>query len=734
MTLPPLKSSTARTDVTIGRLVAALSHYRRLALGIAMACALAGMAYVLLARPVYQADMMIQLDDAATSSSTWSLLGDAASLFDMKSSPAAETQIIGSRLVVERAVDKLRLHIGIEPAASGWLSRWRAAPGPVPEVLRFDVPAGLEGEPFVLTMESEGWRLEGPGLDVPMRVRAGIEQVLSTAVGDFRVQVAACACQPDARFELVRHSWRKTVADVRGRLVVQEKARQSGVLIVTLAGHDPERLRALVREIGDQYVRQNVERKSAEAAQSLVFLERQLPSLKQELEAAQDRYTSMTARHGVVDLNEEARLALKAASDAGTQRLWLTQKRQELVTRFTEAHPGVMAIDRQLDVVRQKQQDMEKVMRGLPALQRQTAQLALDVRIATERYTSLLSSAQQLALMKAGRVASARVVDPAEVAEDPVAPNRLMVLVAAMLAGIVAGAGAAFAADWMASAVSEPDEIEHVLGVPVLGVVPRSARQAELDAARQRPDERLLCGVAKSDPAIESLRSLLTALQLSSLSRERNVLLVTGSEPAAGKTFVSANLAAVLAAAGQKVLLIDGDMRRGTVHWMFGRDAAPGLSEVLAHAADWQQVVQRELASGLDLISCGDPQPHVGDMLARADLDTLLGEARQRYDVVLIDTPPALAAADAARLARHADLVLLVARAGHSRLADLTAACKQLRQCGAAVGGVVLNDLVPRLGCYGYPYAGYGGYGADMPGRTRPRGFSFRRRRDGGVA
>lgn len=707
-----------RDELTLARLAGVLLRYRMLCLAIIGACTLAGLAYAMLARPVYQADMMIQLDDGAASSSTWSLLGDAASLLDLKSSPAAETQIIGSRLVVERAVERLRLHIDTRPrlawTGQGWLARWRGEPAPSVEAARFDVPREREGQAFRLTMAQGGaWQLTGTGLETPLDGQVGVERTLATAGGEFRLNVAACACGPGASFEIVRQSWQKTVTDVRARLSVQEKARQSGVLMVTLTGLERGRLQALLHEIGEQYIRQNMERKSAEAAQSLVFLDRQLPGLKRQLELAQDRYASMNARHGVVDLSEEARLALKAAAEAETQRLWLTQKRQELVTRFTSAHPGLQAVDSQLDVVRRKQLDLDRVVRGLPDLQRQATQLELDVRVATELYTSLLASAQQLQLMKAGRVASARVVDVAQAAEDPVAPNRVAVVLLAVLGGVIAAAGAALARDWLACVVGEPEEIEQALGVSVLGVVPHSIRQQRLAAGNEREPgaPRLLSSVARTDPAVESLRSLRTALQLSNLSRERNVVLVTGCEPGAGKTFVSANLAAVLAAAGQRVLLIDGDMRRGVLHTIFDCQPAPGLADALAGQVGVDGVVRHDVMPGMDLICQGTPHPHVGELLAGADLVRFADKVRQHYDVVLIDAPPVLAAADATLLARHADLVLLVARADHSHMADLVATARSLRVSGVTVSGVILNGLVRRRGHYGYRY-GYD-YGDD---------------------
>ncbi len=708
--------SDPRDTISLARLAEVLLRRRWHVATITLAFSLLGLGYALVVRPVYQADLMIQLDDGAAASSAWSLLGDAASLFDVKSSPGAETQIIGSRLVVQRAVEALHLDIKARPSRlpviGDLLERWRTTHGGAAEVIdvaRFDVPRAHEGEAFVLTMQSAtAWQLEGPGLAVPLRGEVAVERAVQSHAGEIRLKVAACSCRPGAVFTLVRHSRHKTVAAVRDKLLVKEPARQSGVLVATLTGPDPEQVRALLHEIGEQYVAQNVARRSAEAAQSLAFLERQLPDLKRQLEIAQGRYTSMTAQEGIVDLTEEARIALKSAAETQTQLLWLKQKRQELATRFTGEHPSLQAVEQQLGVVRGKQQDLDRIVRQLPELQRRTAQLTLDVRVATDLYTSLLASAQQLELMKAGRVASARVVDLAEAAEDPVAPDRLRVVLIAMLAGLIAGAGSALALEWIARTVGEPEEVERILGLSVLGIVPDSAQQHRISATDAGNDGvRLLASVAPSDPAVESLRSLRTALQLSGLSPEHNVLLMTGGEPGAGKTFAVANLAAVLASAGQRVLLVDGDMRRGTLHRIFRRPAAPGLAEALGDVARAGGMVQREVLHGVDLLCQGSPHPNVGELLAVADYGACITALRGHYDIVLIDTPPVPVAADAAAMARHADVVLLVARMNHSRFEDLEAACKRLRMCGITPDGVILNGFQPRLGSYGYRHGGY---------------------------
>jgi tyrosine-protein kinase Etk/Wzc len=379
----------------------------------------------------------------------------------------------------------------------------------------------------------------------------------------------------------------------------------------------------------------------------------------------------------------------------------LLNKRDELATRFTSAHPGMVAVERQISAVRQQQQDFEQTVRRLPALQQRAAELKLDMRVATDLYTVLLGSTQQLQLMKAGRVASARIVDVAVTAKEPVRRNRSAVMLVFLFGGLATSIGFVVLAGWLSGAVSEPDEIERALCVGVLGTLPLLKTQRKLDeSGRGRP----MALTAPSDPVIECIRSLRTALVLSNPNPEKNVLLVTAAEPGAGKSFLAANLAVVLAGAGQRVLLVDADTRRGYLHESFGMSQAPGLSDPLAGTAQFDGIVHADVAPGVDLIARGSTLPDIHDPFTGAGLEPVLDAYRSRYAWVIVDTPPVLATADTTMLARHANVLLLVARSGQSRLSDLKESCKRLRLCGLTPTGVILNGVVPRLGRYGTSY------------------------------
>jgi tyrosine-protein kinase Etk/Wzc len=697
-----------------------------------VAATLAGLLFgalgAVLLPPRYQADMMIQVESAPEGAAANNLVADVSALFDVKSSAAAEAQIVASRLVVTRSVDRVRYFVDARPkrlpligaplsrliggVPPAWLAgfggyAWGAESA---DIARFDVPAALEGERFTLTTPLPGvWLLSGPGVDAPVQGRVGAPATIASAYGPLTLDVAGFQAPPGTRFALVRQSRSQIIGDVQDALTVQERVKQSGVVIATLTGDDPGRVERLLSEIGRQYAAQNVARKSADAAQSLAFLERQLPTMKRQLQDAEARFTAMRNQNGTIDLPEEARLSLQQDAQTRTQLLLLQQKRDELTTRFNQRHPSLVALDRQIGALRAAQADIERQIKRMPDLQQDVARLTLDVRVHTDLYTALLNNVQQLQLVKAGQVGNVRIVDFPVVPDDPVKPNKLVLILGGTLAGCVLGIAFAFARDLLFGGVASPDEIERALPLDVYAVVPAAAAQRALHRhiTALAGGQHLLAVNAPGDPAVESLRSLRTALRFGQSGASNSTLLITSAEPGAGKSFVIANLAAVLGGSGHRVAVVDADLRRGHLNQYFGLARQPGLAEVLDGAMPVDDALRPEVAPHVDLLTTGALPANPDALLFGPHLGPLLDTLRARYDYVLIDAPPVLAAADATVIGRHAPIVLMIVRAGQTRIGDLRESLKRLRRGGVTSAGAVLNGFAPRLGGYGGKYEGY---------------------------
>ncbi|WP_454726790.1 MULTISPECIES: polysaccharide biosynthesis tyrosine autokinase [Cupriavidus] len=680
-----------------------------------------GIAYAFLARPVYQADILVQVEDSPNSAN--SLLGDVSSLFDVKALATAEIEIIRSRMVVGKAVDNLRLYISARPSYFPFVGAWIAGrsgglsePGLLGfggfawakesiDVVQFDVPASVEGEKFKLTALGEGrYRLEQPSLDTPLEGWVGQVLKASQSVGTITLLVTDLKAKPGIVFDLVRSSQLQTIESLQNQLKIAEKGKQSGIIGASLDGTNPKLTASILNEIGEEYVAQNIKRKAAEAEKSLVFLGDMLPQLKAELERAEVKYNEMRNKRNTFNLSEEGKAFLTESVATETGLLELKQKRTELLTRFTATHPGVQALDQQIAAMNAKVASMAARMKTFPNVEQDTMRLMRDVQVNNDLYVGLLNNMQQLKLVKAGKVGNVRLLDNARVPEQPIKPKKSLTVLLAAIVGLLAGMVAAFVRDALYGGITDSQDIEQHTGLSVYATVPLSVAQAALtEEIRQRKrGQFVLADRNPNEPSIESLRSLRTVLQFAMLDADNNRVLLTGPTPGVGKSFISANLSVVMATGGKRVLLIDADMRKGHLNQYFGKDRNNGLADVLIGNASFEQAVHHNVFENLDFLSTGGLPPNPAELLLNERMVKLLEEIGQQYDLVLIDTPPVLAVSDTAVLAARCGTVFLVTRFEKTTIGEVNESAKQLRQANADVNGVVFNGLDPNAYRYGY--------------------------------
>jgi tyrosine-protein kinase Etk/Wzc len=691
---------------------------------------LLGGAYAVVARPVYEANLLIQVEDNAGNAKD--LLGPAAAnLFDGKSATSAELEIIRSRLVIGQAVDSAKLYITARPrylpfigAALARRAKDLSNPGLLGlpgyvwgteaiVVPVFNVPRELEGTSFKLIAGTDGrYTLTHPELEQVIEGRVGVPLLQHTPKGNVELTVAALQGRSGAEFLLRRVSRLAAVEELQRELKVAEKGRQSGIVDATLRGSDPQLLVTVLNEIGKQYVLQNTERKAAEAEKTLAFLDTQLPQFKTQLSRAEDVYTRYRNKEGTIALDEEAKAALSQAADLQAKLLDAQQKRRELIGRFTPEHPAVKTLDSQIAAFTSEIAKLNGRVRQMPVVQQDSLRLARDVKVNDDLYQQLRQSALQLQLVREGKIGNVRVIDQAIKPEAPVGPNRLVVLGVAALLGLIGGAMLAIARNALFRGIRSAQEIEAETNLNVYSTIPLSQPQVELarKAAEKQAGMHVLAAALPDDPAIESLRSLRTALQFAMLDAGSNRILITGATPSVGKSFVSCNFAAVLASTGKRVLLIDSDLRKGHLNQYFGVPRHRGLSELIAGVLLPADVIRRNVLPNLDLITTGVLPPNPAELMMSSALAALLQRLSADYDYVIIDTPPVLVAADTAAIAAQAGTLLLVARAEETQMGEIHECAKRLSHAGKAVTGVLLNalDLSRRhYGSYAYKYGGY---------------------------
>jgi tyrosine-protein kinase Etk/Wzc len=699
---------------------------RWLIAGVTALITVVALLYALVAKPVYEANLLIHVEEESPNAAK-NILSEASSLFETKKAAIAEMELLRSRMVVSRAVDNLQLYIQVEPRyfpiAGFWFADrdgdtlsepglfgyggyvWGAEKAAVSV---FDVPEGWLNRKFVLTaLGNNRYRFSGGGQHLAFEGSVGQRYRVAAPDGVVELKVDRLFGNPGAQFRLSRLSRLSLIEGIQGKLAISEQGKQSGVIAVRLQGENPVRINRILSEIGREYMRQNRARKTEEAEKSLAFLNQQLPILKHQLEDSEERYNQFRNAHGTVDLQEEARTSLAQAAAARARRIDLIQKKSELLARFTEDHPLVAAVNRQRREVDTEIAEIAARIKSLPQLEQDEARLTRDIKVNTDLYAALSNTAQQLRLISVGRVSNVRLIDAPILPERPIKPNRPLIVGLAVASGLFLGALLAFTRKAMRGGIDDPLKIERLLQARVVyASIPHSSNQDRL-VRKTRAEGGLLpllAQVAPEDAAIESLRSFRSALQFSMPHFKNNIVMFAGPTHALGKSFVAANFAAVMAASGKKVLLIDADLRRGQLHRYFGIGRERGLSRAITGSLGVKDVIHRGVLDNLDFIPTGELPPNRSEFLLHLNFGTLLESVSASYDLVLIDPPPILAVADALIIGAHAGAVFILARAGVTTEADINESIKRLNHSGISPQGVLFNDMPLRLAPYSAQY------------------------------
>ncbi|MES3025506.1 MAG: polysaccharide biosynthesis tyrosine autokinase [Pseudomonadota bacterium] len=694
---------------------------RWLIAAIAFIVTMIGAAYALVSTPVYEANILVQVEDSASSSKN--ILGDLSSVFDLKTAATAEIEILRSRFVLTRAVENAFLYISAEPKYFPVVGRWLARsnntlsePGFMSSegyvwgaekvrVTMFNVPTSLHGKRFILTALGDGnYRVKVPNGSADIAGRVGEILTHKGSYGTIELRVDTLEGRPGAQFLLYRAHIQASVATLQRMLTIGEKGKQSGILAVSMQGTDPVKTSSTLNQIAYEYIRQNVDRKSEEAEKSLAFLDKQLPEMKANLEQAEVKYNNLRNSRGTVDLSEEAKTILQQSVISQGKLVELKQRRDELLTRFQAGNPIVDAVDRQMATLNAELGAIAGKIKVLPSVEQDVLRLTRDVKVNTDLYTALLNSAQQLRLVKASKVGNARLLDVAEAPLAPVRPKKAIVVASAALIGLFLGVVGAFIRKNLFGGIDDPHEIEQMLGLTVSAAVSHSEKQEALYLEMQTSPNKILV-LAHDDPsdiAIESLRSFRTSLQFSMLGARNNIVMISGPTPGVGKSFVSVNFAAVLASAGKKVLVIDADLRKGYLHRYFGLKRPLGLSELIAGQHSLDAATHKDVIDNLDFISTGTLPPRPAELLAHANFIEILKTVSGQYDIVIVDTAPVLAVADSLVIAAQAGTVFNIVRGGVSTMGEIEESVKRLKQSGTMITGIVFNGLKPRIGRYGY--------------------------------
>ncbi|MBA6326360.1 polysaccharide biosynthesis tyrosine autokinase [Colwellia sp. MB02u-6] len=724
----------ANQEIDLMALFGALIDRKYFIIAVTTLFLLAGIVTAVFSTPIYQATSMIQVEETGGSVPG---LDDMAGMFESTSAAITEIELLKSRSVIGEAVDSLKLDIVAKPklfpfiggrafrkfnptqtnvlAALSFGASSYAWGGEKIKVFRFDVPNYAIGSEYTLVaLANNQLALQNPNGETVLTGQVG--QELSNGI--INLTVRELNARAGTEFSLMRRNRLNTVLDLQADIGASEKGKDSGIINLSLQSADANYAEKVLNKVAAIYVQRNVKRNSAEAQKSLEFLEVQLPEIKQQLEAAEARFNDYQIKRQSINITLETQGVLEQVVKLETQLQELELKRLEMSRKFKKNHPTYQGLLEQVATVKQQRNTLVAEVGKLPKTQQELLRLKRDIEVSNQIYMLLLGKTQELDIVRAGTVGNVRVIDFAEVNRSkPVKPKKALIVVMATLLGGMLAVAIVLVQKAMHKGVEDPAEIE-AIGLPVYASVPYSDYQDKLSgfsrirktgkAAKANKEKSILALDNPADLSIEALRSLRTSLHFAMMEAKNNVIAISGPSPGVGKSFISVNLAAVLAQSDKKVLIVDADMRKGYLQTQFGLNTKNGLSDYLSGRLNLAEVTDTTLVAGLSVVTRGQIPPNPSELLMHSNFSKFIAEVSALYDLVIIDTPPILAVTDPAIVSAHAGTTLLVTRFGQNHLREIELTRNRFEQNGIDVKGVVFNGVVKKAsnayGYYGYEY------------------------------
>lgn len=648
-------------------------------------------AYSFLATPIYQANATLQYDKA----SQVSLVDQMSEMMPLSNSNGqvdSEIEVIKSRMVLGKTVTNLNLDTQIAPA--GFFDKlWGDKTDAV--VALYLVPEDFIGKPATLTYLGDN------------KYSLNIEgQVLEGTVGillkqdDISLLVSSLVAEVGQEFTLVKNARYSTIENLRNTLTIDEVGKGTGIINMAIKGADKAENVQILNSIIQNYVDQNTERKKEVTNNTLLFLDEYLPKVKTKLDNYENQLNAFRKKNESIDLSLEAKSALDSALQVEEKLNELTFKEVEIQQLYTRNHPAYQSLlDKRQQLLREKEK-ISKNIQKLPNTQQQIVRLTRDVESEQAIYNQLVAKQQELSVLNSGITADVRIIDSAESQPNAVAPKKSLILVLATILGFIVGCAYVIAREFFNNKIKGTEDID-ALGVNVYATIPFSTHEKKLIAAGNK---RPLALENPADTAVEAIRSLRTSVYFSVMNQGNNLVMISSASPGVGKSFVTSNMAVVLANAGKKVLLIDTDLRKGRIHKAFGLSNKTGLSEYLAQQDITQPTIHHGVIENLDVICRGKNVTHSSELLMGERFKHLLDTVKGQYDIVVIDTTPILAITDSTIIGKYVGTSLLIAYYGVNTVKDIELSLKRFKQNDIEITGVILNGIDAKSDDYNYVY------------------------------
>ncbi|HGK4301170.1 TPA: polysaccharide biosynthesis tyrosine autokinase [Klebsiella pneumoniae] len=703
-------------EIDLGRFLGELIDHRKIIISITSFITLLMLIYILFSTPIYQADALIQVEQKQ-GNAILNSISQVLPNSQPQSSP--EISLLQSRMILGKTVDDLNLQTRVEKSyfpvfGKGW-ARLLGEKNETVSISQFFLANTEETDnPEIILKVINSKNYEIYNDDDELLLKGSIGNIFEKP--GVTIKVDSIDAKPGTKFELSYVSKLKAINDLRDSLSVADQGKDTGMLILSITGMDRSLIQKILDSISNNYLAQNIEREAAQDAKSLEFLNVQLPKVRDDLNAAEDKLNNYRRKSDSVDLSLEAKSVLDQIVNVDNQLNELTFRESEISQLYTKEHPTYKALMEKRKTLQDERAKLNKRVSSMPETQQEILRLSRDVESGRAVYMQLLNRQQELSIAKSSAIGNVRVIDRAVTQPKPVKPRKVILLVIGIVFGGILSVTIVLIRVFLRRGIESPEQLEEA-GINVYASVPISDtllnKGSQIKGQRKNKNDnsekRLLAIDNPADVAIESIRGLRTSLYFAMMEARNNILMISGASPNAGKTFVSSNLAAIISQSGKRVLFIDADLRKGDTHKLFGTDNNHGLSDWLSARDPMDKIIKHLPTIGIDFISRGTVPPNPAELLMHSRLKEVLSWASSNYDLVIVDTPPILAVTDAAIISKYVGTSLIVARFEQNTVKEMEVCIKRFEQAGATIKGCILNGVVRKASSYyNYGYTSYG--------------------------
>lgn len=700
-------------EIDLGRLLGELVDHRKLIIAVTSLFTLCALIYALFATPIYQADALIQVEQKQANA----ILSNLSQMLpDSQPQSEPEIALLKSRMILGKTVDDLNLQAVIKPKyfpifGRGWQRLSGKKDGEL-VVSRLYLPTSEDIDvPKVELTVKDNEHFVVKGDDFTFNGKVG--ELLDDK--GISIKVDKIDAEPGSKFTISYITRLEAITKLQEVLSVADQGKDTGILVLSITGDNPELITNIIDSISNNYLSQNIARQAAQDAKSLEFLSNQLPKVRNDLDVAEDKLNEYRRKNDSVDLSLEAKSVLEQIVNVDNQLNDLTFRESEISQLYTKEHPNYKALMEKRKTLQEEKAKLNKRVSVMPETQQEILRLSRDVESGRAVYMQLLNRQQELNIAKSSAIGNVRIIDNAVAQTKPVKPKKIVIILIGFIFGSVVAIGIVLLRVFLRRGIESPEQLEE-LGINVYASIPVSeafANNAVKKASWKNKNydikQAFLAVENPADLAIEAIRGLRTSLHFAMMESRNNILMISGASPNAGKTFVSTNLAAVIAQSGKKVLFIDTDMREGHTHNLFNVENTKGLSDILSGKMTVERAIQPLSMAGFDFIARGAVPPNPAELLMHKNFDALLSWASQNYEIVVLDTPPILAVTDAAIIGNYVGTTLLVARFEQNTAKEIEVSVRRFEQSGVIVKGCILNGIIKKASSY-YSY-GYNHYG-----------------------